>query len=590
MKKNPKTKEQLLAENEDLRRRLEEVEETLRAIHEGEVDALVLSKPEGEVVFTLKGAEHPYRVFVEAMNEGAATLDPGGTILYCNNRFAEMLKTSADKVIGSSIYRFIPATDRSGFESAFQGGKQRDTTADITLKSEDQEPVPVHLSLCMMQGQEMPVVCMVAMDLTEHKRMEEALRQLNADLEKRVQDRTAELMKVNETLRESEGRLQKSEEMARNLITHAPTPIYEVNLSGTRFLSVNDTVCERSGYSREELLAMSPMDLVDEPSRDSFRDRVTRKLAGEEVNEGIEYKVITEDRKELAMEVRGVSFSYRDGKPESVLVVAHDITERKRAEEALRKARDELEVRVQERTRELASLNEDLTAENEERLKVEIELRESEEQVRLFASQCLTAQETERRRIAAELHDSTAASLAAIRFRIEKTGEDLKKGLDVTESLQDLSSNVAQSLAEVRRIMTDLRPSVLDDLGILPALNWFCREYQKTYAHISVEKQMGIEEQEVPDSLRTPIFRIAQEAMNNVAKHSLASLVKLAIQKEGEKILLSIQDNGVGFDPETASKGMGLSSIRERAQLSGGAFELQSGMGKGTTIRVSWPR
>jgi len=101
---------------------------------------------------------------------------------------------------------------------------------------------------------------------------------------------------------------------------------------------------------------------------------------------------------------------------------------------------------------------------------------------------------------------------------------------------------------------------------------------------------MGIEEQEVPDSLRTPIFRIAQEAMNNVAKHSLASLVKLAIQKEGEKILLSIQDNGVGFDPETASKGMGLSSIRERAQLSGGAFELQSGMGKGTTIRVSWPR
>jgi signal transduction histidine kinase len=166
----------------------------------------------------------------------------------------------------------------------------------------------------------------------------------------------------------------------------------------------------------------------------------------------------------------------------------------------------------------------------------------------------------------------------------------VKKGLDVTESLQDLSSNVAQSLAEVRRIMTDLRPSVLDDLGILPALNWFCREYQKTYAHISVEKQMGIEEQEVPDSLRTPIFRIAQEAMNNVAKHSLASLVKLAIQKEGEKILLSIQDNGVGFDPETASKGMGLSSIRERAQLSGGAFELQSGMGKGTTIRVSWPR
>src|SRR5512142_1809105 len=116
MKKAQRTKEQLLAENEDLRRRLEEAEETLRAIHEGEVDALVLSKPEGEVVFTLKGAESPYRVFVEAMNEGAVTLDPEGTILFCNNRFAGMLKLPADKVIGSSIRRFIPSTDISGFE------------------------------------------------------------------------------------------------------------------------------------------------------------------------------------------------------------------------------------------------------------------------------------------------------------------------------------------------------------------------------------------------------------------------------------------------------------------------------------------
>src|SRR5512136_1370006 len=201
MKKNSKTKEQLLAENEDIRRRLEEAEETLRAIHEGEVDALVLSKPQGEVVFTLEGAEHPYRIFVEAMSEGAATLDPEVTILYCNNRFAEMLKIPSHKVIGSPVYRFIPPTDRSGFESAFQGGKQEDTTVDISLKREDQELMPVHLSFNMQHGQEMPVVCMVAMDLTERNRLEDALRKLNADLEKRLQDRTAELVKINQTLR-----------------------------------------------------------------------------------------------------------------------------------------------------------------------------------------------------------------------------------------------------------------------------------------------------------------------------------------------------------------------------------------------------
>jgi PAS domain S-box-containing protein len=586
MKKNPKTKEQLLAENEDLRRRLEEAEETLRAIQEGNVDALVLSKPEGEVVFTLKGAEQPYRVFVEAMNEGAATLDPGGTILYCNNRFAEMLKTSADKVIGSSIYRFIPATDRSGFESAFQGGKERDTTADITLKGEAQQPVPVHLSLCVLPGQEMPVLCMVAMDLTEHKRLEEALRQLNADLEKRVQDRTAELVKVNETLRESEQR------WATTLASIGDAVIATCEEGRIRFM--NAVAEALTGWTLNEA-SQKPVkqvfNIINEHTRMEVEDPVGRVIeTGVICGLANHTLLIRKDGTEVAIDDSGAPIRDETGKLMGVVLTFRDITERRRAEEALRKAHDELEVRVLERTRELASLNDDLTAENEERLKVEIELRESEEQVRLFASQCLTAQETERRRIAAELHDSTAASLAAVRFRIEKTREDVKKGLDVTESLQDLSSNVAQSLAEVRRIMTDLRPSVLDDLGILPALNWFCREYQKTYAHISVEKQMGIEEQEVPDSLRTPIFRIAQEAMNNVAKHSLASLVKLAIQKEGEKILLSIQDNGVGFDPGTASKGMGLSSIRERAQLSGGAFELQSGMGKGTTIRVSWPR
>jgi signal transduction histidine kinase len=165
----------------------------------------------------------------------------------------------------------------------------------------------------------------------------------------------------------------------------------------------------------------------------------------------------------------------------------------------------------------------------------------------------------------------------------------MEQGLASVEAMQDLTSNVAQSLGEVRRIMVDLRPSILDDLGIMPALNWYCREYQKTYSHMSVEKQIGIEELEVPDSLKTPIFRISQEAMNNIAKHSRASHINLSLQKEGEKILLTIQDNGVGFDPETVRRGMGLSSIRERAEFSGGSAELQSGIGKGTTVRVWWP-
>jgi len=270
-------------------------------------------------------------------------------------------------------------------------------------------------------------------------------------------------------------------------------------------------------------------------------------------------------------------------------VYGRDMTERKRAEDALKKAHDELENRVQERTSELVEAVQRLQTEILQRKRLEETLRESEKQVRLFASQCLTAQETERRRIAAELHDSLAASLAATKFRIETISQGMKQGSGNPESMMDLASTIGEIIKDVRRIMSDLRPSILDDLGIIAAVNWFCREYQKTYSHISVEKQIGIEERDVPDSIKTPIFRISQEAMNNVAKHSRASLVNLSLQKEGEKILLTIQDNGQGFDPQAVRRGMGLPSIRERAEFSGGSSELQSGMGNGTTIRVSWP-
>jgi signal transduction histidine kinase len=165
----------------------------------------------------------------------------------------------------------------------------------------------------------------------------------------------------------------------------------------------------------------------------------------------------------------------------------------------------------------------------------------------------------------------------------------MNQGHASPESLQDLGLRVTEINNEVRRIMADLRPSILDDLGIIPALSWFCREYQKTYSHIFVENQIGTLEQEVPDSLKTPIFRISQEAMNNIAKHSQASLLTLSLRKDDDKIELKITDNGKGFDVDTVKKGMGLSTMKERAQLSGGSFDLESAVGKGTIIRVSWP-
>jgi signal transduction histidine kinase len=141
----------------------------------------------------------------------------------------------------------------------------------------------------------------------------------------------------------------------------------------------------------------------------------------------------------------------------------------------------------------------------------------------------------------------------------------------------------------------DLRPSTLDDLGLLPTLSWFCRRFKTIYSEIQIDREIGIEEGDVPLPLKTVVFRVTQEAMNNIAKYSKADLARLSLGKRGDRMELVIRDNGQGFNleevssPDRARRGLGLTSMRERIELSGGSFAIESTEGKGTIVRASWP-
>jgi len=256
-----------------------------------------------------------------------------------------------------------------------------------------------------------------------------------------------------------------------------------------------------------------------------------------------------------------------------------DISELKRIQEELRIARDNLELRVQQRTQELAETL--------------MELRESREELKVLASQLLRAQEDERKRIAREIHDSIGSSLSAVKFCVENAAARLTENPEVRESFMTLSRAMEQAIDESRRIMTDLRPSLLDDFGIIATIGWFCRNFESIYTDIPVEKDIRLEESQVPENLKIIIFRIIQEAMNNSAKHSRASKISLVLSSEEGCIALHVRDEGVGFDrAAVASKGpgakFGLTSMRERAELSGGEFEIESIRERGTTISVRW--
>lgn len=280
------------------------------------------------------------------------------------------------------------------------------------------------------------------------------------------------------------------------------------------------------------------------------------------------------------------------------VVVLQDITKIKHAEEVLKRSNDQLDHLVQARTAELVRANEQLKREIVERQRIEEQLRHSENEMRLLSVQVLTAQEMERKRIASELHDGLGQSLSAIKFCVENaTSLSTPQGGDPDSNLiKSVIPKIQGAIDEVRRISMDLRPSTLDDLGIIPTIAWFCREFRSIYGDIRLDTNIDIAENDVSVPLRTVVFRIMQEALNNVVKHAKAEYVGVHLRKVDSVIELQVQDNGVGFDPNDlrarnrkSDTGYGITGMRERAEFSGGSFLIMSSRNAGTIIRAAWP-
>jgi signal transduction histidine kinase len=210
----------------------------------------------------------------------------------------------------------------------------------------------------------------------------------------------------------------------------------------------------------------------------------------------------------------------------------------------------------------------------------------------------VACQETERRRIAADLHDSIGSSLCTARFKLEDAiGQIREQAPHVPLALlTEISADIGRTMEEVRRIAMDLRPSILDDLGIVATLGWLTRELGDSHKNIRVVKQVDVREQDVPRGLKTTIFRILQEALNNAIKHSEAGHLFVTLRQDAEELRLVIEDNGKGFDLSeartraTISPCFGITSMHQRATSSGGSLAIRSSPGAGTTVCSSWPR
>ncbi|MFQ6013846.1 MAG: histidine kinase [Anaerolineae bacterium] len=216
-------------------------------------------------------------------------------------------------------------------------------------------------------------------------------------------------------------------------------------------------------------------------------------------------------------------------------------------------------------------------------------------QLRFLSGQVINAQEEERKRIARELHDETSQALATLIINLEVLEENLPQGLKgAKEKLAATRGLATRTLGDVRKLVFDLRPTVLDDLGLVPALRWYAKNHlEKRGVRVQLETR-GFVERLMPQ-VETVLFRITQEAMNNVVKHAEARNVKVRLGREDAKLTLMVEDDGRGFNVEEVLKRsdketrLGLFGIEERTALLGGTFTIESKVGQGTRLRVSIP-
>jgi two-component system sensor histidine kinase UhpB len=220
------------------------------------------------------------------------------------------------------------------------------------------------------------------------------------------------------------------------------------------------------------------------------------------------------------------------------------------------------------------------------------------EKVRLerkYLSQIIEGQENERRRISRELHDEIGQALYAIKFNLEMIDKDLPQTTPLLRGrLGEAKSLSSQTLTAMRQLALDLRPTMLDDLGLIPTLRWYVQNFSNRLNISSNFEAMGFEEK-LPPQIETAFYRIVQEALNNIAKHAEADRVEISVVRRDSKILASIQDNGKGFDldkvlhPESPERGFGIIGMQERVSLLGGQINIQSRPGSGTLIHIGVP-
>ena len=386
-----------------------------------------------------------------------------------------------------------------------------------------------------------------------------------------------------------EDALKASEVRYRRLFETAKDGILILDAATGRIADANPYLQDLLGYSHGELLGKMLWEIG--PFRDIAASRVAfRKLQRKEY---IRYDNLPlETKGRHCRHVEFVSNVYRENGTRVIQCNIRDITTRHQADEVLANFSKELERRVAERTAELLAANRLLKKMLDEGKRAEEEIRISRERLRNLSGRLQFLLEEERTRISREIHDELGQALTALKIDLSLTRKSLVSGGHAEQSakVQENERAVNRIIRTMRKIATDLRPGILDELGVAPAIEWMAKDFQNRTGIGCKVVLEGVDK--ISDTVRaTAIFRIVQEALTNVMRHAAASRVNVSFKKEDHTLILEVRDNGIGITEERiiGSKSLGLIGIRERVRLLGGEAVIGGKPGEGTLVRVTLP-
>ena len=349
--------------------------------------------------------------------------------------------------------------------------------------------------------------------------------------------------------KEAEQRLRLSEKKYKLLFESNPMPMWMLSLSDHSFIDVNEAALKHYGYTRKEFLALNATEIRPKEEQERYLDESKRHIPGLSYRGTWPHK--KRDGSIIYVDIHANDLVY-EGK-QVRLVLANDVSEKLSAESNLKKSYSDI--------RELASHLQDI-------------------------------REEERAGIAREIHDELGQQLTGLKMDMYWLAKrvNLYENGQVGVKLNNTIALLDKTIKTVRRISTELHPSILDDLGLIAAIEWYSQEFAKR-SDLHIDFQTGIREFTFPPTMSIALFRICQESLTNIARHANAKNVSISLEPNENKIILTITDDGKGFDinKKTGKKSLGLIGMRERALMMNGEFEISSEPGKGTSLVVKIP-